>query len=122
MVWQVYPGSRQWRADATQTSVNVANLNFLNAHRDMAVRFARAYQKSLDWAFSDPKAIDYFAEGKAVSRELAQEAFAYYNKSDEQPYEIKGLERTLADAYEFKRIPKPMTPDEVKGLFDIIKP
>lgn len=102
--------------------VNVANLNFLKARRDAAVRFARAYQKSLDWAFSDPKAIDYFAEGKAVSRELAQEAFAYYAKADEQPYEIKGLEQTLADAYEFKRIAKPMTADDVKGLFDIIKP
>jgi len=102
--------------------VNVANLAFLTAHRDLVVRFVRAYQKSLDWSFSDPKAIDYFADGKAVSRELAQEAFRYYAKSDEQPYEIKGLARTLTDAYEFKRIPKPMTPDEVKGLFDIIKP
>jgi NitT/TauT family transport system substrate-binding protein len=102
--------------------VNVANLAFLTAHRDLVIRFARAYQKSLDWSFSDPKAIDYFAEGKAVSRELAEEAFRYYAKSDEQPYEIKGLARTLNDAYEFKRIPKPMTPDEVKGLFDIIKP
>jgi NitT/TauT family transport system substrate-binding protein len=102
--------------------VNVANLNFLQAHRDLAVKFARAYQKSLDWAFGDPKAIDYFAEGKGVSRALAQEAFAYYAKMDEQPYEIKGLQRTLDDAYQFKRIPKPMTPEEVKGLFDIIKP
>ncbi len=102
--------------------VNVANLAFLTAHRDLLVRFVRAYQNSLDWSFSDPKAIDYFAAGKAVSRDLAQEAFRYYAKSDEQPYEIKGLQRTLSDAYEFKRIPKPMTPDEVKGLFDIIKP
>jgi NitT/TauT family transport system substrate-binding protein len=102
--------------------VNVANLTFLTAHRDLAVRFVRAYQKSLDWSFSDPKAIDYFADGKAVSRALAEEAFRYYTKSDEQPYEIKGLARTLNDAYEFKRIPRPMTVDEVKGLFDIIKP
>jgi NitT/TauT family transport system substrate-binding protein len=102
--------------------VNVANLAFLAAHRDLALRFVRAYQKSLDWSFSDPKAIDYFADGKAVSRALAEEAFRYYAKSDEQPYEIKGLARTLTDAYEFKRIPKPLTVDEVKGLFDIIKP
>jgi len=35
-----------------------------NAHRDLAVKFARACQKSLDWAFNDPKTIDDFAEGK----------------------------------------------------------
>jgi NitT/TauT family transport system substrate-binding protein len=102
--------------------VNVANLTFFNAHRDVLVRFVRAYQKSLDWAFSDPKAIDYFAAGKAVSHELALEAFRYYAKSDEQPYEIKGLERTLADAYDFKRIPQPMKPEEVKDLFAIVRP
>lgn len=102
--------------------VNVANLRFLTAHRDLATRFARAYEKSLDWAFTDPKAIDYFAEGKGVSHALAQEAFRYYAKSDEQPYEIKGLERTLADAYDFKRIPRAMKPEDVKGLFDIIRP
>jgi hypothetical protein len=28
----------------------------------------------------------------------------------------------LQDAYDFKRIPKPMKPEDIKGLFDIIAP
>ncbi len=105
----------------TQTvRVNVANLNFLTAHRDTVVRFMRAYDKSLHWAFSgDPKVIDYYAEGMHVSHALAAEAATYYTIESMEPYEVKSLAQTLTDAYDFKRIPKPMTPDDFKGLFDI---
>ena len=100
--------------------VNVANANFLAAHRDAVVRFAKAYAKSLDWAFSNPKAIDYYAAGEHVPREYAEEAFKFYSREAEQQYEIKGLQQTLDDAYSFKRIPKPMKPEEVKDLIDIV--
>ncbi|HXQ50208.1 MAG TPA: ABC transporter substrate-binding protein [Stellaceae bacterium] len=101
--------------------VNVANLNFLQAHRDTVVRFMKAYDKSLNWAFSgDPKVVAYFAEGMNSTKELAAEAMTYYDKRAEYPYEVKGLDRTLDDALEFKRIPKKMTADDVKGLIDIV--
>jgi NitT/TauT family transport system substrate-binding protein len=100
--------------------VNVANGDFIKNHRDTVVRFMRAYDKSMHWAYSgDPKVIDYFAEGMNVSHELAAEAAKYYAIESMQPYEIKELPETLKDALEFKRIPKPMTPDDLKGLFDI---
>ena len=100
--------------------VNVVNADFLKAHRDTVVRFMRAYDKSVHWTFSgDPKVIDYFAEGMNVSHELAAEAAKFYVIDSMQPYEIKGLEQTLQDALDFKRIAKPMTPDDIKGVFDI---
>ena len=100
--------------------VNVANADFLKAHRDTVVRFMRAYDKSLHWVFSgDPKVIDYFAEGMNVPHDLAVEAAKFYQIASMQPYEIKELPQTLQDALDFKRIPKPMTPDDIKGLFDI---
>jgi NitT/TauT family transport system substrate-binding protein len=101
--------------------VNAANLNFLNAHRDAVVRFMKAYDKSLNWAYSgDPKVVEYFAEGMNSTKELAAEAMTYYSKEAQYPFAVKGIDQTLADAYEFKRIPKPMTADEVKGLIDIV--
>jgi NitT/TauT family transport system substrate-binding protein len=101
--------------------VNAANLGFLKAHRDLVVRFMKAYDKSLNWAFSgDPKVVEDFDEGMHSTKELTIEAMTFYNKEAQYPYEVKGLDRTLADAYEFKRIPKPMTADEVKGLIDIV--
>jgi NitT/TauT family transport system substrate-binding protein len=58
--------------------VNVVNLDFLTAHRDTVVRFAKAYGKSLDWAFTDPKAIDDYAAGMNVTRDLAAQSFQFY--------------------------------------------
>ena len=100
--------------------VNVVNLDYLRAHRDAVIRFAKAYDKSLNWAFADPKAIDYYAAGMNVPRDQAVTASKYYSKAAEQPYEIKGLQQTLDDALEAKRIDHPMTPADLKGLIDIV--
>ncbi len=101
--------------------VNVVNLGFLQAHRDTVVRFMKAYERSRQWTFSgDPKVIEYYAEGLSVSPELATEAMKVYTKDSEEPFAIKGLGATLRDAWEFKRIPKELKPDDVKGLIDIV--
>jgi NitT/TauT family transport system substrate-binding protein len=34
--------------------------------------------------------------------------------------EIKDLERSLKDALDYKFIPSPKTPADIKGLFDIV--
>jgi NitT/TauT family transport system substrate-binding protein len=101
--------------------VNAVNADFLAGHRDTVVRFMKAYDRSLNWAFSgDPNVVEYFAEGLNVTPALAAEAMKYYDKAAEYPYEIKGLDRTLQDALDFKRIPKPMTPADFKGMIDIV--
>lgn len=101
--------------------VNVANLDYLQAHRDAVLRFAKAYQKSWDWAFTgDPRLIEWYAEGMHVAPDIAKEAVKFYNKTSMQLADIRSLDRTLQDAYDFKRIPQPMKPADVKGLFDIL--
>jgi NitT/TauT family transport system substrate-binding protein len=101
--------------------VNVANLIFLQQHRDTVVRFMKAYDKSLNWAYSgDPKVVEYYAAGMNVTPELAREAMKFYDKGSVYPYAVKGLDRTLQDALDFKRIPKKMVADDVKGLIDIV--
>ena len=50
------------------TRVNIVNANYLAAHRDVVERFARAYRASLAWAYADPQAITWFAEGLGVDR------------------------------------------------------
>src|SRR5215471_5465825 len=52
--------------------VNVANANALKERRDALVRYVRALKRAIDWAYSDPKAIDNYAEIAKVPRELAQ--------------------------------------------------
>jgi NitT/TauT family transport system substrate-binding protein len=101
--------------------VNIAHVDALKTKRDAIVRFTRAYKRAIDWAYSDPRAIDIFAETMKVARPVAQRAVdEFYPKTMFQMGEVRGLDKSLREAYETKRIPSPMTPDQVSGMLDIV--
>lgn len=101
--------------------VNVVNLNTLQQHRDAVVRFLKAYYKSWQWAYSDPKAIDYLAADNNIPREIAETTVKQFmTKEANDPARISGLQRVLDEALAAKRIPNAMKEDDVKGIFDIV--
>lgn len=101
--------------------VNFANAAALQSKHDAIAKFARAYVKSLNWSYSDPKAIEYFAEGMKVAVPLAQQARdKFYPKEAMQPFEVRGQELMLKQALDYKFISKPMTPSDIAGLFTIM--
>jgi NitT/TauT family transport system substrate-binding protein len=101
--------------------VNVVNLNTLQQHRDAIVRFMKAYYKSYLWAYSDPKAIDYLAADNAIPHAIAANSVKnFLSKEANDPYTIGGIQNVLNEALAAKRIPNAMTPDDIKGLFDIV--
>jgi NitT/TauT family transport system substrate-binding protein len=102
--------------------VNVANANALKQKRDAFVRFMKALSKSIDWAYSDLNAIDFYAELAKVPRTLAQRTRdEFFPKESLQLTDVKGLDLTLKQALEFKYITSPLTTEEVqKGLIDIL--
>jgi NitT/TauT family transport system substrate-binding protein len=101
--------------------VNVANANALKERRDAFVRFVKALSRSIDWAYSDPKAIDNYAEIAKVPRALAQQTRDdFFPKEALQLSEVKGLDVTLKQALEFKYIASPMTVTDAQGMLDIL--
>jgi NitT/TauT family transport system substrate-binding protein len=101
--------------------VNVANANALKERRDAFVRFIRALSRSIDWAYSDPGAIDNYAEIVKVPRALAQQTRdEFFPKESLQLAEVKGLDVTLRQALEFKYITAPMSVADAQGLLDIL--
>jgi NitT/TauT family transport system substrate-binding protein len=102
--------------------VNFVNARALQSKHDAMEKFARAYVKSLNWAYSgDPKAIEYFAAGMNVPVPLAQTARdQFYPKDSMQPFEVKGQELMLKQALAYKFIPHAMSPADIKGLFEIL--
>jgi NitT/TauT family transport system substrate-binding protein len=99
--------------------VNVANANALKERRDVFVRFVKALSRAIDWAYSDPGAIDHYAE--IAKRALAQQTRdEFFPKEALQLAEVKGLDVTLKQALEFKYITSPMTLAEAQGMLDIL--
>jgi len=101
--------------------VNLANVESLKTKRPTIVKFMQIYQKAVDWAYSNPKAIDMFAQNMKVSTEIAKKAVdEFYPKSAMQIGEIRDLERSLKDALDYKFIASPKTPQDLAGLIDIV--
>jgi NitT/TauT family transport system substrate-binding protein len=101
--------------------VNVANANALKEKRDAFVRFVKALSRAIDWAYSDPGAIDNYAEIAKVPRALAQRTRdEFFPKQGLQLSEVKGLEVTLKQALEFKYISAPMSVADAQGMLDIL--
>jgi NitT/TauT family transport system substrate-binding protein len=101
--------------------VNVANANALKERRDAFVRFVKALRRAIDWAYSDPGAIEHYAEIAKVPRPLAQQTRdEFFPKEALQLAEVKGLDVTLKQALEFKYIASAMTVAEAQGMLDIL--
>ena len=101
--------------------VNIAHQDKLATKRDALTRFMRVYARAVDWAYQNPKAFDYFAEGARVPRALAQKAVEdFYPKQALQIGEVRDLDRTLKDALDYKFMPAAKTAKEVEGMFDIL--
>ena len=112
--------------DATELAnqtirVNLANVNSLKTKREAITKFMQVIQKSIDWAYTNPQAIEIFAKNMKVTPEIAKQAVdGFFPKSAMQIGEIKDLDRSLKDALEFKFIASPKTPQDIAGLMDIV--
>jgi NitT/TauT family transport system substrate-binding protein len=101
--------------------VNAVNLDWFKDHRDAATRFLRAYAKSVDWAYSGGPAYKLFSTmSDQPVDQVEYMVKTFQSPEQDQIMHIKGTQRVLDEALAAKRIPKPMTPEDVKGAFDFL--
>ena len=101
--------------------VNIANAEILKQKRATITKFMEAYAKSIDWAYSNPQAIEMFAKNMKVPVPVAKQGVdEYYPRSAMQMGEIRDLERTLKDAVDYKFLPAPKPAKDFEGMIDIV--
>lgn len=102
--------------------VNVAGAKFLNERRDVARRFMKAYNDSLEWMYANPgKAMAFYAAFNKVSPDIARQTFESFPKAAITPWPVKGLKQNLEDALQNKQLAKPMGEAEAQeALFDFV--
>jgi NitT/TauT family transport system substrate-binding protein len=100
----------------------IANATDLAKRRDVYDRFINAYREVIDWMYSDPKAIEAFAEYASISPATAQTVRdRFYPKSMLQLDEVKGMPELMADAIAFKYIPAALTQKQLDELLQLPK-
>jgi NitT/TauT family transport system substrate-binding protein len=101
--------------------VNIANVDALKNKRAAMTRLMQVYDRAIKWAYTNPKAIDYFAESAKVPRDIAKQAVdEFFPQAALQVGEIRGLDMTLKDALQYKFITAAMTHKDVEPLFDVL--
>jgi len=101
--------------------VNIANLNSLKTKREAITKFVQVLAQSIDWAYSNPKVYQYYAEIAKVTPAVAKKAVEdFYPKSMFQLGEIKALQKTLDEALQYKRIKEKKTVKDAAGMIDIL--
>ena len=114
-------GSDVAEVQAQTIRVNVANANALKEKRDAFVRYVKALGRAIDWAYSSPDVLSNYATIAKVPVEQAKiTRDDFFPKESLQLAEVKSLDVTLQQALDFKYITKPMTKQDVAGLFDML--
>ena len=110
------------KALANQTvRVNIVNINWLAAHRDVAVRFWRAYAATIDWMYKNQtQSIANFARYNNMTPDEAKVILPYYPKSSLSLAPVNGFDKSISDAVDYKFIAKPLAGDQQKAIFDIV--
>ena len=109
--------------DSKELSGETIRVNFTTASvvankKDALARFARVYKKAIDWAYSDPKAVEYLMADNKVSKPIAEQTIhEFITKAAVQPDEIHGIDIALKQAADFKFTSKLLTRQEVAPLF-----
>ena len=101
--------------------VNIANTKWLDAHRDAAVRFWRAYAATIDWMYKNPNiSIANLARYNGITLDEAKGVLPFYPQKALSLYPIASFDKSINDAVSFKFITKPLDADQQKAIFDIV--
>jgi NitT/TauT family transport system substrate-binding protein len=101
----------------------VANAGFLERRKDVAARFVQAYRDTLEWMYSDPAALDAYAQFADTSPANARELRDVYFPRDHLSVDfIKGLDAAIIDGIAFRYIAQPLTKQRLDALFQIPPP
>ncbi len=101
-------------------SVMIANAGFLQKHKDVVGQFVWAYRKSVDWMYSDPAAVQRYAELAGVSSDVASRLRdQFFTKEMLLPETIVGLNAIIKDADALAYLRKALSRKQLRDLIQI---
>ena len=100
----------------------IANAPDLAKRREVYDRFIVAYRETIDFMYSDPRAIEAYAKYASVPNATAQTVRdQFYPKAMLQLDEVKGLPELMQDAIAYKYIPAALSQQQLDELLQLPK-
>jgi NitT/TauT family transport system substrate-binding protein len=99
------------------------NTTLLKERKDVFLRFVRAYRESLDWIFTDPRAIKFYSAKNNVLEHLVKlTAEKFQTRPDMQFDKISGVDAIISDGVKLKFLDAPLSKEQVSELIQISPP
>jgi NitT/TauT family transport system substrate-binding protein len=100
--------------------VEIVNANALKARHDVMVRFMRAWRETLDWMYSNPLAVKYYAEQMRMPESLVEFQRDEFNpKSALNPDKLSDVDLVMQDAVAGNFLDKPLTREQLAEFIQI---
>ncbi len=98
----------------------IVNADALKTKKDAIMRFVKAYRESVDWMYSDPKAITMYAVKIKADEGIIKEAIKDFQPQDAmQTDKMADMDGIIRDAVKLKFLDKPLTKEEVTEFLQI---
>jgi NitT/TauT family transport system substrate-binding protein len=98
----------------------IVNKNALDTKKDAIMRFVAAYREGVDWMYSDPKAMQMYADKMKISLDIVKQSAAEFQPLPTmQTDEMKDMDGIVRDAVKLKFLDKPLTKEEIAEFIQI---
>jgi NitT/TauT family transport system substrate-binding protein len=98
----------------------IVNADALKNKKDAIMRFVKAYRESVDWMYTDPKAIEMYAVKIKSDPALLKGSIAeFHPKPTMQTDNMADLDGAVADAVKLKFLDKPLSKEQLAEFLQI---
>src|SRR5580704_18510914 len=100
--------------------LNIANANYLAAHKDMVARYMQAYRETIDYLYTDPSALKVYADWIKIPEAKAKRTRDdFFPRASVEPDRITGLDTIVKDAAALKFTATELTKAQLDDLIQI---
>jgi NitT/TauT family transport system substrate-binding protein len=100
--------------------LNVANADYLRAHKDVVARYMKAYRETVDYLYTDPNALKVYADWIKITEAKARRTRDdFFPRQSIEPDRIVGLDTIVKDAVALKFTAAELTKAQLDDLIQI---
>ena len=100
--------------------LNIANADYLKAHKDVVVRYMKAYRETVNYMYTDPQALKVYSDWLKISEAKAKRTRDdFFPRPSIEPDRITGLDVIVKDAVAMKFTATELTRAQLDELIQI---